>query len=341
MVMMNFKSLIKPKKIDTVGQLVGHYGKFVAEPYEKGFGITIGNALRRVMLSSIEGTAVVGIRIEGISNEFSTISGVKEDIVEILLNIKSLELNSTSHEQIRASIKKKGAGPIVAGDIEGDINLEILEPEQHILTVTDDSTEIYIELFIERGIGYLPSEEFGNKFDDIVGVIPIDAVFTPIKSVNYYIENARVGQSTDYEKLTMEIETDGSIKPENAMAFAAKIIKDYMMQYINFEETIEVAPEVETSKSNDQIVDMLDNSIEELELSVRAYNCLKNANIETLYELCTKTDGEMLKTKNFGRKSLEEIKKVLCDLGLSLGMDLSAYGYETPVISDEDDEEED
>jgi len=340
MIMMNFKSLIKPKKIDTIGQLVGHYGKFVAEPYEKGFGITIGNALRRVMLSSIEGTAVVGIRIEGVSNEFSTISGVTEDIVEILLNIKSLELNSSSHDQIRVFIKKKGIGVVTAADIQGDINIEILEPEQHILTITDDNTEVYMELFIERGIGYLPSEEFNNKFDGIVGVIPIDAVFTPIKMVNYSIENARVGQSTDYDKLILEIETDGSIKPDDAMAFAAKILKDYMMQFINFEESIEVVEENETLKSDDHILEMLDNSIEELELSVRAYNCLKNANIKTLHELCTKTDGEMLKTKNFGRKSLEEIKKVLSDLGLSLGMDLSAYDINIEEETEEEDSSE-
>lgn len=326
MIMMNFRNLMKPKKIEPVGQITSTYGKFVAEPYEKGFGITIGNALRRVMLSSIEGTAVVGVRISGVKSEFSTVSGVVEDVVEILLNIKSLALNSLTHDQCRVYIKKKGVGSVTAADITGDPSVEVLNPEQHILTITDENVEVYMELYVERGIGYVPSGEFEDKFTDI-DIIPVDAVFTPIKKVNYQIENARVGQSTDYDKLTMEIETDGSIRPEDALAFAAKIIKDYVTQFINFEEVVEREVEAEVTKGNDHILEMLDNSIEELELSVRAYNCLKNANIKTLYELCSKTDGEMLKTKNFGRKSLEEIKKVLSGLGLSLGMDLEGLGY--------------
>lgn len=326
MIMMNFRNLIKPKKIEPVGQVTATYGSFIAEPYEKGFGITIGNALRRVMLSSIEGTAVVGVRIEGVKSEFSTISGVLEDVVEILLNIKSLELNCRVQEQCRVYIKKKGVGPVTAKDIAGDSNVEVLNPEQHILTINDPNLELYMELYVERGIGYVPSGEFEDKFSEI-DVIPVDAVFTPIKKVNYNVENARVGQSTDYDKLTIDIETDGSVRPEDALAFSAKIIKDYVTQFINFEEVIEKEAEVETVKSNDHILEMLDNSIEELELSVRAYNCLRNANIKTLHELCSKTDGEMLRTKNFGRKSLEEIKKVLSVLGLSLGMDLESLGY--------------
>lgn len=326
MIMMNFRNLIKPKKIEPVGQVTATYGSFIAEPYEKGFGITIGNALRRVMLSSIEGTAVVGVRIEGVKSEFSTISGVLEDVVEILLNIKSLELNCLVQEQCRVYIKKKGVGPVTAKDIAGDSNVEVLNPEQHILTINDPNMELYMELYVERGIGYVPSGEFEDKFAEI-DVIPVDAVFTPIKKVNYNVENARVGQSTDYDKLTIDIETDGSVRPEDALAFSAKIIKDYVTQFINFEEIIEKEAEVETIRSNDHILEMLDNSIEELELSVRAYNCLRNANIKTLHELCSKTDGEMLRTKNFGRKSLEEIKKVLSVLGLSLGMDLESLGY--------------
>ncbi len=326
MIMMNFRSLIKPKKIEPVGQITATYGKFIAEPYEKGFGITIGNSLRRVMLSSIEGSAVVGVRIEGVKSEFSTISGVVEDVVEILLNVKTLELKSHTQDRCRVYIKKKGIGAVTAGDITGDSNVEVLNPEQHILTISDPNLEFYMELYVERGIGYVPSGEFEDKFSEI-DIIPVDAVFTPIKKVNYHVENARVGQSTDYDKLIMEIETDGSIRPEDALAFAAKIIKDYIMQFINFEEVIEREVESESVKTNDHILEMLDNSIEELELSVRAYNCLKNANIKTLHELCSKTDGEMLRTKNFGRKSLEEIKKVLSVLGLSLGMDLESLGY--------------
>ncbi len=327
MIMMNFRSLVKPKSIESVGQLSETYGKFVIEPYEKGFGTTIGNALRRVMLSSIEGTAVVGVRISGVTNEFSTIPGVIEDVVEILLNIKDLTLCSSNPEQTRVFIKKKGKGPVTAGDIQGSSDIEVLNPDQHILTITDNNLELYMELIVERGIGYVPSGDFEDKFNDEIDIMPVDAIFTPIKRVNYHVENARVGQSTDYDKLILEIETDGSVRPEEAMAFAAKIVKDYMIQFINFEEQDDEVEEEEENSTNSQIIEMLDNSIEELELSVRAYNCLRNANIKTLYELCSKTDGEMLKTKNFGRKSLDEIKKVLSDLGLSLGMDLESLGY--------------
>jgi DNA-directed RNA polymerase subunit alpha len=236
-----------------------------------------------------------------------------------------LELNLHTWEQRRVYIRKKGAGPVTAGDITGDTTVEVMNPSQHIMTITGDDTEIYMELLVERGLGYLPSEEMDGKFDD-VEVIPVDAIFTPIKKVSYMVDNARVGQSTDYDRLTLEVETDGSIRPDDAIAFGAKIIKDFIKLFINFDEPTETET-VEAPKNNDYVLEMLDKSIEELELSVRAYNCLKNANIKTLYELCSKTDGEMLKTKNFGRKSLEEIKKVLNELGLGLGMDLESIGY--------------
>lgn len=326
MIIMNFRDIIKPKKIETIGESTSRYGKFAIEPYEKGFGITIGNSLRRVLLSTIEGTAVTGVRIDGVTNEFSTIPGVTEDVINILLNVKMLELNLHDHEPRRVFIKKTGEGVITAGDISGDPAVEVLNPEQPIMTVTGKDTEIYMELFVERGIGYVPSEEFEDKFD-VVDVIPVDALFSPIRKVNYTVENARVGQSTDYDKLILEVETDGSIRPEDAIAFAAKIIKDQMSLFINFEEPSAVEAKEESVNANEQILELLDKSIEELELSVRAYNCLKNAQIKTLAELCDRTDGEMLKTKNFGRKSLEEIKKVLSELGLSLGMDLETIGY--------------
>lgn len=326
MIIMNFHEITKPKKIETEGELTSRYGKFSAEPYEQGFGITVGNALRRILLASIEGTAVVGIKIDGVTNEFSTVPGVLEDVVDILLNVKTLELKSHSHEERRVYIKKSGEGPVLAGDISGDPTVEILNPEQHIATITDPNIEFYMELIVKRGLGYVPAEEFESEFDE-VGVIPVDAVYSPIKRVNYFIDSARVGQSTDYDKLTLELETDGSINPEDAIAFAAKIMKDHMNLYINFEEP-EARVEVgEEESKNDQLYELLDKSIEELELSVRAYNCLKNANIKTLAELCQKTDGEMLRTKNFGRKSLEEIKKVLQELGLGLGIDLETIGY--------------
>ncbi|MDR2869959.1 MAG: DNA-directed RNA polymerase subunit alpha [Deferribacteraceae bacterium] len=325
MIIMNFKSLKKPKSVETVGEMTERHGTFVAEPLQKGFGITVGNALRRVLLSSIEGTAIVGFKMNGVTNEFATVAGVAEDVVNIVLNLKMVELASHSWEQRRVYIKKKGPGAVTAGDITGDTTVEVLNPDQHILTITGEDTEVYMEFYVERGIGYLPSEEMEGKFDD-VEIIPVDAIFTPIKKVSYTVDNARVGQSTDYDKLLLEVDTDGSIRPEDAVAFAAKIIKDYITMFITFDEPSEEEV-VETPKNNEYILEMLDKSIEELELSVRAYNCLKNASIKTLCELCSKTDAEMLKTKNFGRKSLEEIKKVLSELGLSLGMDPASLGY--------------
>jgi DNA-directed RNA polymerase subunit alpha len=339
MILMQFQNLIRPKKIEPIGDVTRNYGKFVVEPLERGFGITIGNSLRRTLLSTIEGTAVVGVKIEGVTHEYAAIPGIFEDVVDIILNIKSLELNLHTHSQVRVVIDKTGEGVVTAKDIHGDPNVEILNPDQHIATITDPNKRLYMELIVERGIGYVPAEELKDKFDE-VDIIPVDAIFSPIKRVNYFVDNARVGQSTDYDKLIMEVETDGSVRPEEAIAFAAKIIKDQMEFFINFEEPEYVEEKEETAeRDNSEILELLDKSIEELELSVRAYNCLKNANIKTLAELCSKTDAEMLKTKNFGRKSLEEIKKVLNDLGLSLGMDLEAIGYvkkETTTGEEED-----
>lgn len=326
MILMNFKSLIKPKKLEASPENNGRFGVFVAEPLERGFGITIGNSLRRILLSTIEGTAVVAVKINDITHEYSTIPGVLDDVVDIILNIKTLELNLNCHEQKKVYIRKKGEGVITAKDITGDPAVEILNPEQYIATITDPNTELNIEMYVERGIGYVPSEELKSKFNDI-HIIPVDAIFTPIKRANFKVENSRVGQSTDYDKLILEVETDGSLRPEDAIGFAAKILKDHLELFINFEEPDNKEDVTQTENKNDHILELLDKSIEELELSVRAYNCLKNAEIKTLAELCSKTDNDMLKTKNFGRKSLEEIKKVLHELGLSLGMDLEAIGY--------------
>ncbi|MGE4266489.1 MAG: DNA-directed RNA polymerase subunit alpha [Deferribacterales bacterium] len=334
MIIMNFHEIIKPRKIEALGEVTDRKGVYIAEPYEKGFGTTVGNALRRVMLSSIEGTAVTAVKIDGVSNEFAALEGVYEDVVDILLNIKMLELKLHTHETRRVYIRRRGEGPVTAGDITGDTMVEILDPGQHICTLTDPNKELYMEFVVKRGIGYVPAEEI-EKENDEVDMLAVDAVFTPIKKVNYFVEDARVGQSTDYDKLTLEIETDGSINPEDAIGFAAKIIKDQMNLFINFDEPVVDDSVSEDASQNDHLLDLLDKSIEELELSVRAYNCLKNANIKTLAELCMKTDAEMLKTKNFGRKSLEEIKKVLCELGLSLGMDLEAIGYNSTDSEEE------
>ncbi|BAI81200.1 DNA-directed RNA polymerase, alpha subunit [Deferribacter desulfuricans SSM1] len=336
MVLMDFRKVMKPKKIEQIGEATDRYAKFVIEPYERGFGITIGNSLRRVLLSTIEGTAVVGVKIDGVHHEYDTINGVLEDVVDIILNIKQLELNLLEHTLKRVYIHKKGEGRITANDIQSDGSVVVLNPDQHIATITNPETEVYMELYVERGIGYVPSEEIKDKFDDI-DVIPVDAIYTPIKKVNYVVENARVGQSTDYDKLIFELETDGSIKPVDAIAFAAKIIKDQMEFFINFDEPVYEEVEEEEKEDNSYILELLDKSIEELELSVRAYNCLKNANIKTLADLCEKTDAELLKTKNFGRRSLEEIKKVLAELGLSLGMDLEAVGYIKKEVEGEED----
>lgn len=325
MIVMNFRNLIKPKKIEPE-KVTKTYGRYSIEPYEKGFGITVGNALRRVLLSSIEGSAVTGIKIEGVAHEYATISGVLEDIVDIILNVKSLDIKLHTHGQRKIRIEKKGEGNITSADIIGDPNVEVMNKNQKIATVTDPNTVFNMDLYVERGIGYVPAEETKEHFDEI-DIIPVDAVFTPIRKVNYWVDNARVGHSTDYDKLFLELETDGSINPEDAVAFAAKIIKDHMELFINFEEPEYYEEEVPVDERNEEVLELLGKSIEELELSVRAYNCLKNAEIRTLAELCSKSDGEMLKTKNFGRKSLEEIKKVLNELGLGLGMDLESIGY--------------
>jgi DNA-directed RNA polymerase subunit alpha len=326
MVLMDFRQIVKPKGVD-IEKLEGNFASFKLEPLERGFGITIGNALRRILLSSIEGSAIIGVKIAGANHEFTTIPGVHEDVVNILLNLKSLRLNLNSHEIKRYHIKKKGEGIVKADDIEKDALLEILNPEHLIVTITDQNTEIDMELIVKRGIGYVPAEEISSYLGGEVDVIPLDAIYSPIKKVSYRVENARVGQSTDYDSLHFEIETDGSLKPEDALAYAAKILKDHMELFINFEEPLYSKIENTEDKNKLVIFELLDKSIEELELSVRAYNCLKNANIKTLSELCSKTDSDMLKTKNFGRKSLEEIKNVLTELGLSLGMDLEAMGY--------------
>jgi DNA-directed RNA polymerase subunit alpha len=316
----NYKSLRKPQSLTPIGEVTERRGCFAAEPFQKGFGVTIGNALRRVLISSIEGSAVTGVKINDVENEFTNITGVKEDLVDVVLNVKELAVHSEANERRRVFIKKKGVSCVTAADIQGDPLIIPLNPEQHILTITDPDTEVYMELFVERGFGYLPSEDMDGKFEDLQ-VIAVDAVFTPIKKVNYWVENVTV-DNVDCDRLIIDIITDGSVKPDDAVAYAAKIIKDFFSLYINFiDEPAEQFP-AEQPKDDGEILALLDKSIEELELSVRASNCLKNTNIKTLRELCSKTDAEMLKTKNFGRKSLEEIKKVLADLGLKLGLEV-------------------
>ncbi len=328
----NWRSMIKPDKVQV--NSTPSYGKFVCEPLERGFGITIGNSLRRIILSSLHGAAIVSVKFDTVMHEFSVIPGVLEDVSELILNLKEVRLKVSSAEPQTVYIDAKGDGIITAADITSeDGRVEILNPDQHIATLTDKS-ELNMTLTVNLGKGYSLSE--ANKDEDApVGTIPIDAVFSPVKRVNYVVGNARVGQRTDYDKLTLEVWTDGSISPEDSVAYAAKIFKEQMTIFINFDEDLE--PEPDTSASEQQTPKYNENlyrSVEELELSVRSANCLKNAEILKLYQLVKKSEAEMLKTKNFGRKSLNEIKEVLTEMGLSLGMKLEGF-----VPPEEDAEE--
>ena len=318
--MMKLKDFQIPKKLEFEQETLTHtYGKFIAEPFERGFGTTIGNSLRRVLLSSIAGAAVTSVRIEGVLHEFSTITGVKEDVTDIILNIKNLRLKLHSDKTKTIHIKKKGGGEVKGKDIIHDADVEILTPDLHIATLDKDAY-LDMEMTIKIGRGYVPAER--NKEEGSpIGVIPIDSIFSPLRKVNFIVENARVGRVTDYDKLIMEIVTDGSVKPDEALAFAAKILKDHLSIFITFDEKDEIHEPIVEERQKEFNKNLL-RSVNELELSVRAANCLKNANIKTIADLVQRTEAEMLKTKNFGRKSLNEIKEILSEMGLSLGMKL-------------------
>jgi DNA-directed RNA polymerase subunit alpha len=325
--------MIKPEKVQLTSSPT--YGKFVCEPLERGFGITIGNALRRIVLSSLHGAAIVSVKFDSVMHEFSTVPGVFEDVSEIILNLKQVRMKNEDISDRTLYIDAAQAGEITAGDIiSGDGRVEILNKDQHIATLTGKG-ELKMEMTVKVDKGYSLSE--ANKDEDApVGTIPIDAVFSPIKKVNYVVGNARVGQRTDYDKLTLEVWTDGSVLPEDAVAYAAKILKEQMAIFINFDEKMEPEPvfkdaETETPKFNENLY----RSVEELELSVRSANCLKNADILKLYQLVQKSEAEMLKTKNFGRKSLNEIKDVLSEMGLSLGMKLEGFVPPDEEIAEE------
>ncbi len=330
----NWQSLIKPKRLASQEETLNDfYGKFVAEPLERGFGATIGNALRRILLSSVQGAAITSVRIKGVLHEFSTVPGVREDVTDIILNLKEVRLKLFSESAETVRIKAKDSGVLKAGDIITSNNVAILNPDQHIATLSKDA-DLDMEMVVRHGKGYIPAER--NK-DDLqpVGTIPIDAIFSPIRKVNYTVTHARVGQVTDYDSLTLEVWTDGSVRPDDAIAYAARILQDQLTIFINFEEEpIVMGPEQVEEKP--RFNENLYRSIEELELSVRSSNCLKNANIKYIWELVQKTEAEMLKTKNFGRKSLNEIKEILTEMGLSLGMKLEQF----PPLQDREREEE-
>lgn len=318
----NWRELIKPKRLDVENDGdPNQYGKFVCEPLERGFGITLGNALRRVLLSSLQGSAITNVKVDGVLHEFSTIPGVMEDVTDIILNLKEVRFKMHDEGPRQVRIEKEGEGEVKAGDIQGNVYVEVLNADQHICTLAKDA-RLRMELMVKQGKGYWPADR-NIEENQPIGTIPIDAIFSPIRKVSYVVTQARVGQITDYDKLTMEIWTDGSIKPEDALAYAAKILKDQLTIFINFEEEIE-ATEVET-RSEPAFNENLFRSVDELELSVRSANCLKNADIRYIGELVQKSEAEMLKTKNFGRKSLNEIKEILNEMGLSLGMKLDSF----------------
>jgi DNA-directed RNA polymerase subunit alpha len=316
---MRFKSLEKPKRLDyEKGTLSPTYGKFYAEPFERGYAITIGNSLRRILLSLIEAAAVTVVRIEGVLHEFAAIPGVAEDTTDIILNIKQLKLKMEGEGPKTIRLSVSGDREVTARDIKTDASIEIINPDLHIATLTERDAKLDIELEVDHGRGYVSADR--NKRDDLpVGAIPVDSLFSPVTRVRIDSENTRVGQMTDYDKLIMEIWTDGRIKPEDSLAHAAKLLKDHLQIFINFEEEPE-AQAIERDDERDKIKDLLSRSVDELELSVRSSNCLKNANIKTIGDLVVKSEAEMLKYRNFGRKSLNEIKEIISEMGLGLGM---------------------
>jgi len=319
--MFSAQGIVKPKRLEFETKTKNEvYGKFSAGPFERGYGVTTGNSLRRMLLSSIEGAAIVAVKFEGIFHEFSSLPGVVEDATEIILNLKQVNLKMADEvEEKRIYIKQDAPGRIYAKDIVSDAQITFLNPDQLIATL-DNNGKLDMEMIVRKGRGYVPAEKQGIEGES-VQMIPIDSIFSPVEKVCYHVEHTRVGQSTDYDSLVMEMWTNGGITPEDAVAHAAKIVKDHMQIFINFDEEPEpVQPEVDKKKQ--KILANMSKSVEELELSVRSYNCLKNANIQTIAELVQKTDSEMLRTRNFGRKSLNEIKEILDDMSLHLGMKL-------------------
>ncbi len=318
------KGFQKPKRlICDLETLSPTYGHFYAQPFERGFGTTIGNALRRVLLSSIEGAAITAVKIEGVLHEFTPIPNITEDATNIIMNLKQIPLKLNVDHAKTIFLESDQAGEVKSGQKTPDPDIEILEPNVHIATVGEGGS-LKIEMRVKNGRGYVQADE--NFEEDLpIGYIPLDSVHSPIKRVNYAVEAARLGQTTDYDKLVMDVWTNGCIRPQDAIAQAAKIVKDHMYIFINFEEQPEEEEE-EVDREAERMMENLKRSVEELELSVRSYNCLKNADIKTIGDLVQKTEAEMLKTKNFGRKSLNEIKEILAEMGLSFGMKLDAEG---------------
>lgn len=326
-----WKGFQKPKRFECNREtLTATHGQFYAQPFERGFGTTIGNSLRRVLLSSIEGAAITAVKIQGVLHEFSSIQGVTEDTTDIILNLKEIPMKISVEHPETIYIRADGPGEVKAGDIETNPNVEILDPDVHIATLSEEG-HLEMEMRVKSGRGYVSADRnFDPDLD--VGYIPVDSIHSPVRRVNFRVDDARLGQTTDYDKLILEVWTNGTVPPQDAVGLAAKLLKDHMSLFINFDEVQETIEEL-TSPSEERFNENLNRSVEELELSVRSYNCLKNADIRTIGELVNKTEAEMLKTKNFGRKSLNEIKEILQGMGLSLGM-TSGTGAAAPEITE-------
>ncbi|MBN1552732.1 DNA-directed RNA polymerase subunit alpha [bacterium] len=338
---MQWKGLPKPKRLNVdLETLTTEYGKFWAEPFHRGYGITLGNSLRRVLLSSIPGAAVTAVRIEGVLHEFSTIPDIVEDVTNIILNIKGLIVRLHVDHPKTITLDKKGPGEAIAADIQTDADVEILNKDLHIATL-DRGGRLKMEMTVKKGRGYCPSEK--NIEEEMpIGVIPVDAIFSPIRKVNFKVDPARLGQETDYDKLILEVETDGTVTPDDAVSQAAQILRDHFSLFISFDEK----QGEEEEKADEEFEEMYRNlmrSVDELELSVRSQNCLNRANIRTIRDLVQKSEADMLKTRNFGKKSLNEIKDVLSEMNLNFGMDLSKFGFppeeDMPLEEDEDFDE--
>jgi DNA-directed RNA polymerase subunit alpha len=320
MITKNWSELIKPNKLEVVSSSATK-AVIVAEPLERGYGLTLGNALRRVLLSSLQGAAVTAVQIDGVLHEFSSIAGVREDVTDIVLNIKEISIKMEGDGPKRMVIRKEGPGTVTAGDIQTVGDVQVLNPH-HVICTLDEGAEIRMELTVSTGKGYVPADR--NRSEDApIGLIPVDSLYSPVRKVSYKIDNTREGQVLDYDKLTLTLETDGSVSPEDAVAYAARIIQDQLSIFVNFDEPtkVEVREEVAELAFNPALL----KKVDELELSVRSANCLKNDNIVYIGDLIQKTEAEMLRTPNFGRKSLNEIKEVLAGMGLHLGMEVPAW----------------
>lgn len=322
MIQKNWQELIKPNKLNVeTGEDDRRSATIVAEPLERGFGITLGNALRRILLSSLQGAAITSIRIDGVLHEFSSITGVREDVTDLILNIKQIALLMHAEGPKRMTLSVQGPAEVTAGQIDVPTDIEIMNPDL-VICHLDDGAKLEVELEVSTGKGYVPASQ-NRKEDDAIGVVPIDAIFSPVRRVSYSVDNTRVGQVTDYDKLSMKVETNGSVTPDDAVALAARILQDQLQLFINFEEPSQAShdrPEADLPFNKHLL-----RKVDELELSVRSANCLKNDNIIYIGDLVQKTESEMLRTPNFGRKSLNEIKEVLAQMGLHLGMEVVSW----------------